>query len=67
MGSSFIELKSLPVKSPAERAQAARKSGRNEDGKRREEEILVEPREEDGPGRRQQFQIGRFTPYSDRR
>ena len=56
-----------PVKSPARRAQAGRKSGGEPDGKRREEEILLECWEEDGAGRKQQNQIGGFTPYSDQR
>jgi hypothetical protein len=33
-------------------------------GNRREEEILVERGEEDGTGRRQQFQTGVFTAFS---
>jgi hypothetical protein len=58
---SFLE-KSLPA-----RPQAGRKSIGEEDGKRREEEILVEFGEEDGAGRKQQFQTAIFTPFSDRR
>jgi hypothetical protein len=60
----FIESKILLVKSPSNRPQAGRKSTAQEDGKRREEETSVEGEEEDGAGRRQQFQIGVFTPFS---
>ncbi len=38
-----------------------------EDGKRREEEIWTERGEENGTGRKQQFQTGVFTPFSARR
>jgi hypothetical protein len=54
-------------RSSASRQQAGRKSEAEEDGERREEEILSVNGEEDGTGRRPQFQIARFTPYSDRR
>jgi hypothetical protein len=47
-----MELKNLPVKSPNAPAQAGRKSKREQDGKRREEEIFPEGWEEDGAGRR---------------
>jgi hypothetical protein len=63
----FIESKNPLVKSPPERPQAGTKSTAEEDGKRREEDLLVEPGEEDGAGRRQQFQTGVFTSFSDRR
>jgi hypothetical protein len=56
--------KILPVRSPATPLQAGRKPGWEQDAERREEEILSEPGEEDGPGRRQQSQTGGFTAYS---
>jgi hypothetical protein len=62
----FIESKIPLVKSPAERPQVGRKSTGEEDGKIREEEVWTERGEEDGAGRRQQFQIGVFTPFSAR-
>jgi hypothetical protein len=62
----FIESKIPLVKSAPKRPQAGRKSTAEEDGKRREEEVLVEGGEEDGTGRRKQFQIGVFTPFSAR-
>ena len=40
---------------------------RNKTNQRREEEILKANREEDGRGRRPQFQTASFTPFSDRR
>ena len=42
MAGGFIELRNLPVKSPAGQSQAGRKSTREQDGKRREQEILLE-------------------------
>jgi hypothetical protein len=60
----FIESKIDLVKSPPERPQAGRKSPGEENGKRREEEIWTERGEEDGAVRKQQFQIGVFTPFS---
>jgi len=42
MAGGFMELKNLPVKSRNDRLQAGRKSKREQDGKRREEEILPE-------------------------
>src|SRR5881409_4002864 len=67
MAGEFIGSKSLPVKSPAGRAQAGRKSRGEQDGKRREQKIALERWEENGTGRKQQNQIGGFTPYSDQR
>jgi hypothetical protein len=62
----FIESKIPLVKSPPERPQAGRKSPAEEDGKRRKEDLLVERWEEEGAGRKQQFQTGVFTPFSAR-
>jgi hypothetical protein len=62
----FIESKIPLLKSPPERPQAGRKSPSEEAGKRREEDLLMERGEEDGAGRRQQFQTGVFTPFSAR-
>jgi hypothetical protein len=56
-----------PHKRPAASLQTGRKSTGEEDGKRREQYDFDELGEEDGTGRRQQFQTGEFTPYSDRR
>jgi hypothetical protein len=61
----FIGLKALPVRSPAKLPQAGRNTAQEQDAERREEEILSELGEEDGPGRSQQNQSGGFTPYSD--
>jgi hypothetical protein len=66
MACGFIESKMNLVKRPPGRPQAGRKSPSEEDGKRREEEIWTEGGEEDGAGRRQQFQTGVFTPFSAR-
>jgi hypothetical protein len=63
----FIESKTFLVKSLPEQPQAGRKSTGEEDGKRRKEEILVEGGEEDSAIRKQQFQTGIFTAFSDRR
>jgi hypothetical protein len=63
----FIESKSLPLKTPLGDRKPERKSTSEEDGKRREEEILVERGEENGRLRKQHFQTGVFTPFSDRR
>jgi hypothetical protein len=65
--SGFIEIKADSHNTPAGHPQARRKSVPEENGKRREEEFLSEPWEEDGTGRRQQIQTGGFTPFSDRR
>jgi hypothetical protein len=62
----FIESKIPLVRSPPERPQAGRKSTAKEDGKRREEDLLVERGEKDEAGRRQHFQTGVFTPFSAR-
>jgi hypothetical protein len=61
---SFIESKIHLIKSPPGRPQAGRKSTCEENGKKREEEIWIEGGEEDGAGRRQQFQIGVFAAFS---
>jgi hypothetical protein len=62
----FIESKAALVKTSPGPPQAGTKSTGEEDGKRREEEIWTERVEEDGAGRRQQFQIGVFTAFSAR-
>jgi hypothetical protein len=67
MACGFMRSKSLPLKRLNVRPQAGRKSTGEEDGKRREEEILVEGEEENGNLRKQHFQIGVFTTFSDRR
>jgi hypothetical protein len=66
MAAGFMGSKNHLVKSLPARPQAGRKSIGEKDGKRREEEILAELGEEDGAGRKQQFQTGIFTPFSDR-
>jgi hypothetical protein len=58
-------LKTLPVKSPPKPPQAGRNPARNKTQKEEKKRFEVNPREEDGTGRRQQNQTGGFTPYSD--
>jgi hypothetical protein len=60
-------LKPPPVKSLAQGPQARRRSAGQENGKRREEEVLSVNGEEDGTGRRPHFQTAKITPFSDRR
>jgi hypothetical protein len=67
MGLGFIGWKTLPNKSSAAGRQAGRKSTGEEDGKKKRTRNFAELGEEDGAGRKQQFQTGEFTPYSDRR
>jgi hypothetical protein len=63
----FHRVEKPSLKRPTGRPQIGRKCGGDENGKRREEEILVERGEEDGSLKKQHFQIGVFTPFSDRR
>jgi len=52
------------IKMSKSQRQAGRKSAAEENGKRREENILRAKREENGTGRRQQFQTAIITPFS---
>jgi hypothetical protein len=61
------QVEAASVKSPARRPQVRRRSAQEENGKRREEEVLSVNGEEDGTGRRPHFQTARITPFSDRR
>jgi len=66
-GFGLHRVENPPHKSPAASLQTGRKSAGEEDRKRREQNDFDEVGEEDGTGRRQQFQTGEFTPDSDRR
>jgi hypothetical protein len=61
------QIEAAPLRSPKRAPQAPNRRLQQEDGKRREEEILSVNREEDKTGRRPHFQTAGFTPFSDRR
>jgi hypothetical protein len=61
------QIEAASLKSLNRGLQARKLPPWEEDGKRREEEILSVNGEQDGTRRRPHFQTARFTPFSDRR